>query len=92
MVILTKIEEAKLTSKGQITIPKSIRSHLRLKPGRKVIFVPEGRDVVMMPKTKDSLLGLAKIRSELEKEGKLFTEKEIKQMMKESKKEWSKIE
>lgn len=87
-----KFDEAKLTSKGQITIPKSIRIRLGLKPGKRVIFIPEGKDVVMKPKVKDSLLGLEEIRTELEKEGKLFTEREIKQMMKESKKEWSKIE
>ena len=87
-----KFEEAKLTSKGQITIPKSIRIQLRLKPGKSVLFIPEGKDVVMKPKVKDSLSGLKEIRDELEREGKLFTEKEIKQMMKESKKEWSKIE
>ena len=87
-----KMEEAKLTSKGQITIPKSIRSHLRLKPGRKVIFVPEGRDVVMMPKMKEPLRDLERIRGELQKEGKLLTQKEFRKMIKEGKKEWSKIE
>ena len=87
-----KFEEARLTSKGQITIPKSIRLQLGLKPGKSVLFIPEGKDVVMKSKVKDSLLGLKELRAELEREGKLFTEKEITQMMKESKKEWSKIE
>lgn len=87
-----KFEEARLTSKGQITIPKSIRTQLGLKPGKRILFIPEGKDVVIKPKVKDSLRGLMELRSELEKEGKLFTEKEIRQMMKESKKEWSKIE
>ena len=31
--------EATLTSKGQLTVPKAIREHLRLKPGSKVVFV-----------------------------------------------------
>lgn len=87
-----KFAEARLTSKGQITIPKSIRMQLHLRPGKSVLFIPEGKDVIIKPKVKDSLLGLKEIRDELEREGKLFTEKEIKQMMKESKKEWSKIE
>lgn len=87
-----KFEEARLTSKGQITIPKSIRTQLHLKPGKSVLFIPEGKDVVIKPKVKDSLLGLKEIRDELEKEGRLFTEKEIKGMMKESKKGWSKVE
>lgn len=32
---------AKLTSKGQITVPKEIREKLRLKEGDKVFFVEE---------------------------------------------------
>ncbi len=35
------MELAKLTSKGQITIPKGIRSKLKLKQGDKVFFIEE---------------------------------------------------
>lgn len=87
-----KFEEARLTSKGQITIPKSIRTELGLKPGKSVLFIPEGREVVMLPKVKDSLEDLELIRKELEEEGKLITEEELKKMIKEGKKEWSKVE
>jgi len=87
-----KFEEAKLTSKGQITIPKSVRTQLGLKPGKSVLFIPEGREVVMVPKVKDSLEDLKRIRKELEEEGKLISEKEFRQMIKESKKDWSKVE
>lgn len=83
-----KTEEAKITSKGQITIPKNIRSSLGLKTGAKVIFIPEGREVVMIPKVKEPLKELERIR----KEGPLFTEEELKRMIKEGKKEWSKVE
>lgn len=83
-----KFEEAKLTSKGQITIPKSVRVQLGLKPGKSVLFIPEGREVTMIPKVKEPLKELEKIREEAP----LFTEAEIKQMIKESKKEWSKVE
>ena len=43
---------AKITSKGQTTIPKSVRDSLRLKSGDKVEFVvqPEGT-ALMIPKT-----------------------------------------
>jgi len=43
---------AKLTSKGQITLPRQIRDHLELHAGDKVEFVidPEGR-VLLSPKT-----------------------------------------
>ena len=35
------MELAKVTSKGQITIPSRIRTELKLKPGDKVLFVEE---------------------------------------------------
>jgi AbrB family looped-hinge helix DNA binding protein len=35
------MSEAKMTSKGQITVPKEIRMKLRLKPGDRVRFVVE---------------------------------------------------
>lgn len=83
-----KFEEARLTSKGQITIPKSVRMQLGLKPGKSVLFIPEGREVTMIPKVKEPLKELEKIREDAP----LFTEAEIKRMIKEGKKEWSKVE
>lgn len=43
--------EAALTSKGQITIPKAVRQHLRVKAGDRVKFFihPDGT-VVLLPK------------------------------------------
>ncbi|NBD33576.1 MAG: AbrB/MazE/SpoVT family DNA-binding domain-containing protein, partial [Cyanobacteria bacterium] len=35
------MELAKVTSKGQITIPVEIRKQLNLKPGDKVLFIEE---------------------------------------------------
>ena len=41
---------ATLTSKGQITIPKQVREHLKLNPGDKLDFVIEsGGRVVIRP-------------------------------------------
>jgi AbrB family looped-hinge helix DNA binding protein len=36
------MEVAKITSKGQITIPVDVRRDMRLKDGDKVIFINEG--------------------------------------------------
>jgi AbrB family looped-hinge helix DNA binding protein len=36
------MSSAKVTSKGQVTIPVSIRKHLKLKPGDRVDFQIEG--------------------------------------------------
>ena len=45
---------ATVTSKGQTTIPKPVRDHLRLKPGDRVEFlVRDDGSVVMVPATVD---------------------------------------
>lgn len=49
--------ESAITTKGQATIPKAIREHLRLKPGDRVKFFvhPDGT-VVLLPKLPASAL------------------------------------
>ncbi len=49
--------ESAITIKGQATIPKPIREHLRLKPGDRVKFFihPDG-SVVLLPKLPASAL------------------------------------
>jgi antitoxin PrlF len=42
-------KEARITSKGQITVPKAVRHALGLKPGDKVMFELEGEDVCVRP-------------------------------------------
>jgi antitoxin PrlF len=56
--------ESAITVKGQATIPKAIRQHLRLKPGDRVRFFvhPDG-SVVLLPKVSASALrGILKSR------------------------------
>ena len=56
--------DSAITSKGQATIPKAIRDHLRLKPGDRVKFFvhPDG-SVVLLPKRPASVLrGIVKPR------------------------------
>jgi antitoxin PrlF len=56
--------ESAITVKGQATIPKAIRDHLRLKPGDRVKFFvhPDG-SVVLLPKLHaSSLRGIVKSR------------------------------
>ena len=45
---------ARLTSKGQITIPKSVRDKLELEPGDQVVFRLEGARAILA-RTKDFL-------------------------------------
>lgn len=41
--------EAKITSKGQITLPREIRHALGVKPGDKVVFEQVGKEVSVRP-------------------------------------------
>ena len=57
--------ESAITVKGQATIPKAIREHLRLKPGDRVKFFvhPDGT-VVLLPKLPASAIrGIVKSRN-----------------------------
>jgi len=40
---------SKLTSRGQTTIPKSIRERLQLEPGDRVLFLERDGEVVLQP-------------------------------------------
>jgi antitoxin PrlF len=52
---LRVMELAKITSKGQITIPIHIRKKLNIKDGDKVIFIEENGRVIMENSTKVAL-------------------------------------
>ena len=41
----TYIENAKIMSKGQVTIPKDIRDMLNIQPGDRISFIVEGNTV-----------------------------------------------
>ena len=50
------MELAKITSKGQITIPVSVRRKLGVKDGDKVLFLDEGQGVVMVNASVQALI------------------------------------
>ena len=41
--------EAKITSKGQITVPREVRHALGVKPGDKLVFEQNGKEVSVRP-------------------------------------------
>lgn len=49
------MELAKVTSKGQVTIPIDIRKKLEIKNGDKVLFVEEAGRIYMMNASMDAL-------------------------------------
>lgn len=50
------MELAKVTSKGQVTIPVAIRKMLGIREGDKLLFVEEGKKVVLMNASTNALL------------------------------------
>ncbi|HTC19926.1 MAG TPA: AbrB/MazE/SpoVT family DNA-binding domain-containing protein [bacterium] len=67
------IATTKLSSKGQVVIPESIRKRLRLKEGDQFVVVGEGDSVIfkaIAPPSLDKLDGLlAKVRTQARKAG-----------------------
>ncbi len=80
------MELAKVTTKGQITIPKSIRELLDLKEGSKILFIQKGKDIVIQ---NSAMLALEKIQNAFDGEAErlgLETEDDVTQMIKEFRK------
>lgn len=50
------MELAKVTSKGQVTIPVAIRKILGIREGDKLLFVEDGEKVVLMNASTNALL------------------------------------
>ncbi len=48
LTLFVMVEVATVTSKGQVTLPASIRRKLGLRKGSKLIFLEEGRDVRLL--------------------------------------------
>lgn len=81
------MELAKVTSKGQITIPKEIRDILKIKEGSKVLFFRQGDEVVIK---NAAMIALEKIQKEFEGEAErlgLETEEDVVKLIKEFRKE-----
>ena len=81
------MELAKVTSKGQITIPAEIRRRMGLKTGDKVLFVEDGDKVIMINATMEAFReAQAAFAGEAERVG-LKDEEDVVKMIKELRKE-----
>lgn len=82
-----KMEVAKITSKGQITIPIDIRKKLNLKDGDKVIFIEDGDRIIFANAAKIAFLNIQKaFEGEAERLG-LKNEQDVVDMVDEIRKE-----
>lgn len=79
-------EDATVTSKGQVTIPKRIRDRFGFEAGTEVTFLVRGDEVVLLPKTEEPLEQLKELRNTIR-----FEEDEVEEMMKESEERWSRF-
>lgn len=77
------MELAKITSKGQITIPVSIRKMLGVKDGDKVLFVEEGGKVVMMNASVNALMEAQKAFQDIAEELGIKNEEDVVNLVKE---------
>ncbi len=81
------MELAKITSKGQVTIPVEIRKKLGLKNGDKVLFLEEEGRVYMMNSSMDALREAQRaFAGEAQKAG-LNSEEDVVQLIKELRQE-----
>ncbi|WP_104372090.1 AbrB/MazE/SpoVT family DNA-binding domain-containing protein [Desulfocucumis palustris] len=85
------MELAKITSKGQITIPIQIRKMLNLKDGDKVVFMTDGGKVIMENPTKLAIKEAQEAFEGLAEELGLKSEDDVVNLVKEVRKElWEK--
>lgn len=81
------MELAKVTSKGQITIPKAIRDLLNIKDGSKILFLEKNNEIVIK---NAAMVSLEKIQNEFEGEAErlnLRTEEDVVKLVKDFRKE-----
>ncbi len=83
------MELAKITSKGQITIPIEIRRFLGVKDGDKVMFVQDGNKIVMMNASLNALMDLQSAFTGVAEEQGIKDEQDVVNMVKEIRKEKS---
>ncbi|MDR3013579.1 MAG: AbrB/MazE/SpoVT family DNA-binding domain-containing protein [Chitinispirillales bacterium] len=77
MVGIPVIDNAKIMSKGQVTIPKEIRGHLNVGDGDRLTFICEGNYAIVMNANVYALKTLQRtMKGEAERAG-LTTENDI---------------
>ena len=70
-------EDASVTSKGQVTIPKKIRERLGINPGSEVSFILKDGEAAMLPKSDNPLEEMKEMKSEIK-----FSNEEVESMIK----------
>ena len=77
------MELAKVTSKGQVTIPVAIRKMLGIQEGDKILFVEEGEKVVLMNASANALFKAQKAFEGVAEELGIKDEQDVVELVKE---------
>lgn len=77
------MELAKVTSKGQVTIPAAIRKFLGIQEGDKLLFIEEGEKVVLMNASTNALLKAQKAFEGVAEELGIKDEQDVVKLVKE---------
>ncbi len=81
------MELAKITAKGQITIPVQIRKSLGVKDGDKVVFLHEGNRIIIENSTRLALREVQEAFAGVAEELGLKNEQDVSDMIKEIRRE-----
>lgn len=81
------MELARVTSKGQITIPKDIREKLNLKPGDKVVFLEEEDKIIFANSSVIALKNFQKQMVDEAKKAGINSEEDIEKLVGDIRKE-----
>jgi len=81
------MELAKITSKGQITIPVGIRKKLGVKDGDKVLFLEEGNRIILINASVTALMEVQNAFSGAAEESGLTNEQDVVAFVNEIRKE-----
>lgn len=85
------MELARITSKGQITIPIGIRKKLNLKEGDKVIFIEEGDKIVVANSSMIALKELQEGMKGVAEEQGIYAEEDVNRLARDVRRElWEK--
>ena len=85
------VEVAKITTKGQITLPIQIRKRLNLKEGDKIVFIENNGKIIIDNPTKSIISEAQKAFEGLADELGLATEEDVIELCREVRKEmWEK--
>ncbi|MEA3239410.1 MAG: AbrB/MazE/SpoVT family DNA-binding domain-containing protein [Candidatus Bipolaricaulota bacterium] len=68
------IDKTRLSTKGQIVIPKRIRDEMQIKPGDDLVVISKGNQIIIHPLTLETLISEAR---EAYEQGRTKTTEEV---------------